>query len=39
MAPLNHVPGAVVSLMDRTNVETVIVAGEGAQVEGAAARC
>ncbi len=28
MAPLNHVPGAVVSLMDRGNVETVIVAGK-----------
>ncbi len=28
MAPLNQVPGAVVSLMDRTNVETVIVAGK-----------
>jgi 5-methylthioadenosine/S-adenosylhomocysteine deaminase len=28
VAPLNQVPGAVVSLMDRTNVETVIVAGE-----------
>ena len=28
MAPLNHVPGAVVSLMDRSNVETVIVAGK-----------
>ena len=28
MAPLNLVPGAVVSLMDRTNVETVIVAGK-----------
>jgi 5-methylthioadenosine/S-adenosylhomocysteine deaminase len=28
VAPLNNVPGAVVSLMDRTNVETVIVAGE-----------
>jgi len=27
VAPLNHVPGAVVSLMERTNVETVIVAG------------
>jgi hypothetical protein len=27
-APLNQVPGAVVSLMDRTNVETVIVAGK-----------
>jgi hypothetical protein len=25
---LNQVPGAVVSLMDRTNVETVIVAGK-----------
>ena len=28
VAPLNHVPGTVVSLMDRTNVETVIVAGK-----------
>ena len=28
VAPLNHVPGAVVSLMDRTNVETVIVGGK-----------
>jgi cytosine/adenosine deaminase-related metal-dependent hydrolase len=28
VAPLNNVPGAVVSLMDRTNVETVIVAGK-----------
>ena len=28
MAPLNNVPGAVVSLMERTNVETVIVAGK-----------
>ena len=27
VAPLNQVPRAVVSLMDRTNVETVIVAG------------
>jgi cytosine/adenosine deaminase-related metal-dependent hydrolase len=27
VAPVNNVPGAVVSLMDRTNVETVIVAG------------
>ena len=26
--PLNHVPGAVVSLMERSNVETVIVAGK-----------
>jgi len=28
VAPLNNVPGAVVSLMDRTNVDTVIVAGK-----------
>jgi cytosine/adenosine deaminase-related metal-dependent hydrolase len=28
VAPLNHVPGAVVSLMDRSNVETVLVAGK-----------
>ena len=28
VTPLNHVPGAVVSLMERPNVETVIVAGE-----------
>src|SRR5262249_19408498 len=28
VAPLNQVPGAVVSLTDRTNVETVIVAGK-----------
>jgi len=28
VAPVNQVPGAVVSLMDRTNVETVIVAGK-----------
>jgi cytosine/adenosine deaminase-related metal-dependent hydrolase len=28
VAPLNQVPGAVVSLMDRGNVETVIVAGK-----------
>src|SRR5438445_9247269 len=28
VAPLDQVPGAVVSLMDRTNVETVIVAGK-----------
>jgi cytosine/adenosine deaminase-related metal-dependent hydrolase len=28
VTPLNVVPGAVVSLMDRTNVETVIVAGK-----------
>ncbi|HET6285364.1 MAG TPA: amidohydrolase family protein [Amycolatopsis sp.] len=28
VSPLNSVPGAIVSLMDRTNVETVIVAGK-----------
>ena len=28
VSPLNHVPGAVVSLMDRSNVETVLVAGK-----------
>src|SRR5712692_4834635 len=28
VAPVNNIPGAVVSLMDRTNVETVIVAGK-----------
>jgi len=28
VTPLNHVPGAVVSLMERSNVETVIVAGK-----------
>jgi cytosine/adenosine deaminase-related metal-dependent hydrolase len=28
VAPLNHVPGAVVTLMDRSNVDTVIVAGK-----------
>ncbi|HEV1998890.1 MAG TPA: amidohydrolase family protein [Xanthobacteraceae bacterium] len=28
VAPVSNVPGAVVSLMDRTNVETVIVAGK-----------
>jgi cytosine/adenosine deaminase-related metal-dependent hydrolase len=34
VAPLNQVPGAVVSLMDRTNVETVIVAGKVRQWKG-----
>ena len=34
VAPLNQVPGAVVSLMDRTNVETVIVAGKCANGRG-----
>jgi len=28
VAPINHVPGAVVQLMERSNVETVIVAGK-----------
>ncbi len=28
VTPLNHVPGAVVTLMDRSNVDTVIVAGK-----------
>ena len=28
VTPLNHVPGAVVTLMDRTNVDTVLVAGK-----------
>lgn len=28
VAPLNHVPGAVVTLMERTNVDTVFVAGK-----------
>ena len=26
--PLNHAPGAVVTLMDRSNVDTVMVAGQ-----------
>jgi 5-methylthioadenosine/S-adenosylhomocysteine deaminase len=33
--PVNQVPGAVVSLMDRTNVETVIVAGKVRKWKGA----
>lgn len=28
VAPLNHVPGAIVTLMDRSNVDTVMVAGK-----------
>jgi cytosine/adenosine deaminase-related metal-dependent hydrolase len=28
VAPLNHVPGAVVTLMERSNVEAVLVAGQ-----------
>jgi cytosine/adenosine deaminase-related metal-dependent hydrolase len=35
VAPLNVVPGAVVSLMDRSNVETVIVAGKVRKWKGA----
>jgi amidohydrolase family protein len=34
VAPLNQVPGAVVSLMDRTNVETVIAAARSASGRG-----
>ncbi len=34
VAPLNHVPGAVVTLMDRTNVATVICAGQVRKWQG-----
>ncbi|WP_235854171.1 hypothetical protein [Nonomuraea aridisoli] len=34
MTPLNSVPGAVVALMDRGNVETVIVAGKVRKCKG-----
>ena len=34
VAPLNVVPGAVVSLMERSNVETVIVAGKVRKWQG-----
>jgi 5-methylthioadenosine/S-adenosylhomocysteine deaminase len=34
VTPLDQVPGAVVSLMDRTNVETVIVAGKARKWKG-----
>ncbi len=34
VAPLNVVPGAVVSLMERSNVETVIVAGKVLKWDG-----
>ena len=34
VAPLNVVPGAVVSLMERSNVETVIVAGKLLEWQG-----
>jgi 5-methylthioadenosine/S-adenosylhomocysteine deaminase len=37
--PLNQVPGAVVSLMDRTNVETVIVAGKVRKWKGVLLDC
>ncbi|MBD1548512.1 amidohydrolase family protein [Roseibium aggregatum] len=35
VAPLNHVPGAVVTLMERTNVDTVFVAGRIKKWRGA----
>lgn len=35
VAPLNHVPGAVVTLMERSNVDTVIVAGKIRKWNGA----
>jgi len=35
VAPLNNVPGAVVTLMDRSNVDTVIVAGRIRKWRGA----
>ena len=35
VAPLNHVPGAVVTLMERSNVATVICAGEVRKWQGA----
>ncbi|PYE82441.1 amidohydrolase family protein [Pseudoroseicyclus aestuarii] len=34
VAPLNNVPGAVVTLMERSNVETVLVAGEVKKWQG-----
>ncbi len=34
VAPLNNVPGAVATLMDRTNVDTVFVAGEAKKWDG-----
>ena len=39
VAPLNQVPGAVVSLMDRSNVETVIVAGKVRKWKGQLLDC
>jgi 5-methylthioadenosine/S-adenosylhomocysteine deaminase len=35
VAPLNHVPGAIVTLMERSNVDTVIVAGKIRKWNGA----
>jgi cytosine/adenosine deaminase-related metal-dependent hydrolase len=35
VTPLNHVPGAVVTLMDRSNVDTVLVAGKVLKWRGA----
>ena len=35
VAPLNHVPGAVGTLMERSNVDTVIVAGKVRKWRGA----
>ncbi|MEW5420506.1 amidohydrolase family protein [Amorphus sp. 3PC139-8] len=35
VAPLNHAPGAVVTLMDRSNVDTVLVAGKVRKWRGA----
>lgn len=35
VAPLNHAPGAVVTLMDRSNVDTVMVAGKVRKWRGA----
>ncbi len=34
VAPVNHVPGAVVTMMERSNVETVIVAGKVRKWQG-----
>jgi cytosine/adenosine deaminase-related metal-dependent hydrolase len=34
VAPLNHVPGAVVTLMERSNVQTVICAGQVRKWQG-----
>ncbi|ADZ70892.1 amidohydrolase family protein [Polymorphum gilvum] len=34
VAPLNHVPGAVVTLMERSNVDTVLVAGKVKKWQG-----